>query len=475
MLDCVVSGTVYDAENNAKANAVLTIVPLGVTGALMHSASFTATSNASGVVTFTCAQGAQYTIKGNVLGYTGDGLTVTMPASSTVTLESLTASSLVPSTGLTIKVNGSAFASLIGILDLSSDFTVTESPTGEVNISIAAESLVNPMSAVGDSIYGGASGAATRLAGNTTTTRKFLRQTGDGAASAAPAWDTLQAVDIPSLAATYSVLAHNHSGVYEAANANIQSHISSTSNPHGVTKSQVGLGSVDNVQQMPLSYLDTDTSLTANSDVKVPSQKAVKAYVDASGGGGGATPALDNLAAVAINTSLISDTDNTDDLGSALKMWKDGYFKGRVCTGTGTGVSALGLKVGDTSGLWERGSGYLAFITNNNQFAELNVGGIFVEPTKKLGWYSSGNPGAPDSHFIRLSDGVVGVKDSADAYGDVRVEKVLDLNGVQVVTTRGAAVTDPTGGATVDAEARAAIVAILDRLGHTAGHGLITR
>ena len=32
----------------------------------------------------------------------------------------------------------------------------------------------------------------------------------------------------------------------EPANVNIQGHISSTSNPHGVTKAQVGLGSVDN-------------------------------------------------------------------------------------------------------------------------------------------------------------------------------------------------------------------------------------
>lgn len=31
---------------------------------------------------------------------------------------------------------------------------------------------------------------------------------------------------------------------------------------------------------LPASYLDTDTSLAANSDVKVPSQKAVKAYAD---------------------------------------------------------------------------------------------------------------------------------------------------------------------------------------------------
>ena len=61
----------------------------------------------------------------------------------------------------------------------------------------------------------------------------------------------------------------------------IDSHLGNTSNPHSTTKSQVGLGSVDNVQQLPMSYLDTDTSLTANSDVKVPSQKAVKTYIDA--------------------------------------------------------------------------------------------------------------------------------------------------------------------------------------------------
>lgn len=41
--------------------------------------------------------------------------------------------------------------------------------------------------------------------------------------------------------------------------------------------------------------------------------------------GGFATTALDNLASVAINTSLISDTDNTDDLGSAAVTWNQTY------------------------------------------------------------------------------------------------------------------------------------------------------
>jgi hypothetical protein len=39
-----------------------------------------------------------------------------------------------------------------------------------------------------------------------------------------------------------------------------------------------------------------------------------------------ANPALSNLSATAINTSLISDTTNTDDLGSSAIRWKDGFF-----------------------------------------------------------------------------------------------------------------------------------------------------
>ena len=46
------------------------------------------------------------------------------------------------------------------------------------------------------------------------------------------------------------------------------------------SKIQVGLGNVDNIQQLPLSYLDTDDTLMADSDEKVASQKAIKGYVD---------------------------------------------------------------------------------------------------------------------------------------------------------------------------------------------------
>jgi hypothetical protein len=48
----------------------------------------------------------------------------------------------------------------------------------------------------GDTLYASATNVLSKLAGNTTTTKKFLSQTGTGSASAAPAWSTVGAGDI---------------------------------------------------------------------------------------------------------------------------------------------------------------------------------------------------------------------------------------------------------------------------------------
>ncbi len=47
-----------------------------------------------------------------------------------------------------------------------------------------------------------------------------------------------------------------------------------------VTKYTVGLDNVSNNLQLNASDLDTDNTLAANSDSKISSQKAVKAYID---------------------------------------------------------------------------------------------------------------------------------------------------------------------------------------------------
>ena len=77
------------------------------------------------------------------------------------------------------------------------------------------------------------------------------------------------------------------------------------------------------------------------TDTLSPKHSAVTQISVAATGGSGATTALDNLASVAINTSLISDTDNTDDLGSAAKIWKDVYLAAAKYSGSTSGTTTV--------------------------------------------------------------------------------------------------------------------------------------
>lgn len=101
-------------------------------------------------------------------------------------------------------------------------------------------------------------------------------------------------------------------------------------NPHNVSKGDVGLGNADNTSdankpvstatqtaldgKINTSQIDTDTAMTADSDVRVPSQKAAKAYAQSVGSyiAGVLQPSIDlkeNSANKSTNTSL--GTSNT--------------------------------------------------------------------------------------------------------------------------------------------------------------------
>jgi len=84
--------------------------------------------------------------------------------------------------------------------------------------------------ALGDTVYGTGANTGAKLAGNITTTKKFLRQTGDGAASAAPAWDTIADGDVPS-----SHAGSTHAATQAAAEATAAADLAShegDSDPH---------------------------------------------------------------------------------------------------------------------------------------------------------------------------------------------------------------------------------------------------
>jgi hypothetical protein len=110
----------------------------------------------------------------------------------------------------------------------------------------------------------------------------------------------------------------------------------------------LGSGSVINFNSGNATITHSDGALTFNVFPVTPSaapdadyEVANKKYVDDNIAGGGATKALDNLTSVAINTSLVSDTADTDDLGSTTKEWANLYMGdvGKIYLGLGQDTS----------------------------------------------------------------------------------------------------------------------------------------
>ena len=60
----------------------------------------------------------------------------------------------------------------------------------------------------------------------------------------------------------------------------LDSHVADTSNPHNVTKTQVGLSNVTNDAQIKLADMIDEDNMASDDDTKVPTQQSVKAYSD---------------------------------------------------------------------------------------------------------------------------------------------------------------------------------------------------
>jgi hypothetical protein len=104
-------------------------------------------------------------------------------------------------------VNQAGARSAISLTTTGSSGVATySSATGVLNIPTytlaGLGGFANPMTTLGDVIYGAAAGAPTRLAGNITTTRQFLSQTGTGSASAIPVWAAIAGSDVTGAALT---------------------------------------------------------------------------------------------------------------------------------------------------------------------------------------------------------------------------------------------------------------------------------
>jgi hypothetical protein len=140
--------------------------------------------------------------------------------------------------------------------------------------------------AVGDTLYSGTTNTLTKLSGNTTTTKKFLGQTGTGSGSAAPVWEQPAATDITGLAASATTDTTNAS--------NISSGTLGTARLSGSYTGITGVGTLTagtwNGAAIAANYGGTDQTSYAVGDLLYAST----------------TTALSKLADVAVGNALIS-------------------------------------------------------------------------------------------------------------------------------------------------------------------------
>jgi hypothetical protein len=163
---------------NATSTPAIT-VSTTVTGILYGNGTSVATAIAGNFPTLnqnTTGNASTSTTATNIAGGAGGSIPYQTAANTTSLLANGTS-------GYLLQANGTTLAP-----------TWVPAPTG----------FTNPMTTLGDVIYGGASGVGTRLAGNTTTTREFLTSVGSAGAALAPTFSALVSGDIPNNAANTS-------------------------------------------------------------------------------------------------------------------------------------------------------------------------------------------------------------------------------------------------------------------------------
>lgn len=374
---CLISGVAYQPALGPSGavvapSASVWISPVSITGQVIHAAGYNAPADdTTALISFRAVRGSQINIRGEVLGFDHknhpNGVNYTVPLAATANLEDVLSTTLVPTTGLTLKDEGTALSSLIGTLNFAgSGVVVTQVSPGSALVTITAGAgLVSSVfgrtgdvvAAQDDYSFAQLASKPTTLAGYGITDAQpvFGNQSANliysgpaTGAAALPTFRSLVAADVPDLSAVYSVAAHVHTfasltskpttlsgygivdaqpldgelstlaglvsaadrlpyftgagtatlAVFTAAgralvddadataqratlglvigtdvqafNSNIQTHIASTGNPHAVTKSQVGLGSVENTALSTWAGSANITTLGAVSAGSIP-------------------------------------------------------------------------------------------------------------------------------------------------------------------------------------------------------------
>lgn len=234
------------------------------------------------------------------------------------------------------------------------------------------------------------------------------------------------------LLAGKSDASHNHAGLYEPANSNIQAHIANSSNPHGVTKSQVGLSNVDNT-----SDLNKPISTATQTELNL---KATQLDI---------STAISNLVNSAPGT-----LDTLKELATALG--NDPNFATTIATSIATKVSKTGDTITGSLVIDKNTTNYALYIDHDvTNASSSNSRSILVENTLTV---NDGGTYSKYSEVVKIVSNVIATSGTInDSHSVVHLEQAnIDATGnvLKLVTAGGrglvvenSTISGSTGGA----------------------------
>ena len=243
---------------------------LGVaTATSINKLSITAPATGS---TLAIADGKTFTVNNTITLSGTDSTTITLPSTTgTVALNNQTFY-----VGTTqIAINRSSGSQTLNGISIDGNAATATSAGKSTNLTGG-----NSTTLLGTIHYQSDTDVSSVLSPNTSTTRKFLRQTGDGSNGAAPAWDTVTQTDVglanvtneskatmftnPTFTGTVSGVTATHVGLGNVTNeskATMFTNPTFTGTVSGISATMVGLGNVTNESKSTMFTTPTFTGI----------------------------------------------------------------------------------------------------------------------------------------------------------------------------------------------------------------------